>query len=455
MSDTDVPPDGLPTRQRIPAVVAVLLCIVAASINITLINLALPVLATELHVGAEQIIYVVSGYQLTMVLFLLVLSHLGDFFGFKRVFLAGAIVFSASALGCAISPSLPVLVFFRVVQGLGATAIQGSYFSLLTLIYPKRQLGRGIGLCSMTFALATLAGPPLAALILAVGSWHWLFIISLPLGIVAGILGWRYFPANVVTVTKCPVNAIDVVLHVIVFGLFFFAASGWSHHPQQWVGNALLSALCICAAFVYVLKQRGQQTPFFPIDLLRQGSFGFPILLAVLSFAALLTSVVAAPFIFHNRFEYTTPQIGFFLTALTGGVILSSMVAGYTIEKVKPIYLCGVGFAILASIAFSLAVLPEKVTAYDLIWRLILFGIGSGLIQPANNFLAICAAPPHRKGAANGILATSMMFGQILGMVLVTAVFSTTGSEATLAPFCLSGIIAIIGLGVVFARLRY
>jgi len=176
MSDPHSVPDGLSTRKRIPAIVAVLLCVVTASINITLINLALPVIAKELNATADQVIYVVSGYQLTLVLFLLIASNLGDFLGFKRVFLAGAVVFAVASLGCAIAQSLSVLIFFRIIQGLGATAIQGSYFSLLALIYSKRQLGRGMGLSSMTFALATLAGPPLAALILAIGSWHWLFI---------------------------------------------------------------------------------------------------------------------------------------------------------------------------------------------------------------------------------------------------------------------------------------
>ena len=448
-------PDGLPIRQRIPAIVAVLLCIVMSSINITLVNLALPVIAAELQINAEHVIYVVSGYQLTLVLFLLVLSNLGDRFGFKRVFLIGTAVFTASSLGCAVSQSLTELLLFRIIQGLGATAIQGSYFSLMTLIYPKQQLGRGIGLSTMTFALATLAGPPLAALILTVASWHWLFFINIPLGILSLLLGWRYLPANAVTVPAKMMNLGDVGLHVVVFAAFFFAASGWSHQPQQWIANTALSVLCVCSAFFYVLRQRGQQMPFFPIDLLRCASFGFPIIFSILSFSALLTTVVAVPFVFHSKFDYTAAQTGLLLSALTGAVVVSSMIAGYSLEKMKPIYLCGIGFVFLTMSAFLLAAVPENVTTYGLIWRLALFGIGSGLIQPAINFMAISAAPANRKGAANGILGTSMMFGQILGMVLVTAVFSLTGKEATLLPFYLSGIIAIIGTGVVFSRLRY
>jgi len=280
-------------------------------------------------------------------------------------------------------------------------------------------------------------------------------MINIPLGIVSAILGWRYFPANVVTVSKCPIHVSDVALHVLSFGLFFFAASGWSHQPQYLAGNISLSILCACVAFFYVAGQRGRHPPFFPIDLLRQSSFALPIILSILGFAALLTTVVAIPFIFQSRFDYSAAQAGLLLTAMTGAVVISSMVAGYSIEKVSPILLCGIGFTILALGAFSLALLPDKVVTYDLIWRLALFGIGSGLISPANNFMAISTAPAERKGAANGMLATSMMFGQILGMVLVTAAFSLTGSDATLIPFLISGIVAIIGVGVVLVRLKY
>ena len=455
MTDSDSIPDDLPPRQRIPAIVAVLLCIVTASVNVTLVNLALPVMAKDFNVDAEHVIYVVSSYQLTLVLSLLVLSNLGDLLGFKRVFLTGAVVFVVASFGCAVSQSLPMLISFRIIQGLGATAIQGTFFSLLTLIYPKQQLGRGMGLCSMTFALATLSGPPLAALILAVGSWHWLFIFNIPFGIVSLILGWHYFPANAVTVTKCPINVSDATLHIFTFGLFFFATSGWSHQPQQCVGNTVLTVLCLVSAFIYILRQRGQKAPFFPIDLLRQGSFGFPIILTILSFTALLTTVVAVPFIFHSRFGYSASQTGLLMTALAGATVVSSMVAGYSIERTKPIYISGIGFMIFALSAFSFALLPENVTVFDLIWRLGLFGIGGGLIQPANNFMAVSSAPAERKGAANGILSTSIMFGQTLGMVLLTVIFLLTGSEAMFSPFYISGIIATMGAVVVCTRLRY
>ena len=447
-------PDGLPLRQRIPAIVVVLLCVAMSSISITLVNLALPIIASEFQVGADKVIYVVSGYQLTLVLFLLVLSNLGDFFGFKQMFLTGTALFVAASVGCTVSPSLPVLIVFRVIQGLGATAIQGSYFSLMALIYPRRQLGRGIGLGTMTFALATLAGPPLAAFILSAASWHWLFLLNVPFGVLSLLLGWRYLPANVVRVSKCPINIGDVTLHVTVFGLFFFAAAGWSHQPQQWIGNLALSVLCVANAFLYVHRQRGKERPFLPIDLLRQSSFGFPIVLSILGFAALLSVVVAVPFIFQSRFGYSAAHTGFLLTAMTGATVLSSLIAGYAMEKVKPICLCGFGFMTMALGAFSLAVCPGEVTASDLLWRLGLFGFGSGLVQPANNFMAISSAPADRKGAANGALATSMMFGQNLGMVFVSAAFSLTGNEAALFPFYLSGTIAIAGCGVVIFRLR-
>jgi len=454
MSEQDSLHDGLPIRQRIPAIIAVLLCIAMAAINVSLINIALPTIASELQIDAHKIIYVVSAYQLTLLLLLLTVSSLGDYLGHKRITLAGIAVFTIASLGCAFSQSLTALVIWRIIQGLGATALMGTYFSLMALIYPKKQLGRGMGLSTTVSLLVAVSGPPLGGLILSVASWHWLFLINVPLGILVLILGGRYFPANTVKVPKCPIAFGDVALHIIVFGLFFFAASGWSHQPQQWIENTTLSLFCVAVAFVYVRRQLGKQTPFLPIDLLRQGAFGLPILISVLNFSAMLTTIVAVPFIFQGRFEYSVTQTGLFLMVITGASIISSMIAGYCIERTKPIYLSGAGFTAWVISACSFAFLPEEVSTFDLIWRLALFGIGSGLIQPANNFMAINAAPADRKGAANGLLTTSMMFGQIIGMILVKAVFSLSGSETTLFPLYLSGMIAAIAVGVIASRLK-
>lgn len=452
---TDSPaslPDGLPVGQRTPAVLAVLFCIAMASINVTLINIALPALARDLHVESEIAIYIISAYQLMLILFLLIASTLGDFFGYKQIFLAGIVVFTVASLGSGLSDSFVAVVTWRILQGLGAAAIQGSYLPLMTLIYPKQLLGRGMGLSTTLFALAAVSGPPVAAFILKYASWRYLFFINVPFGMTALVLGWRYLPFNVVKSSKCRIALSDAALHISTFGLFFVAASGWSHRPEQWAVNGGLTILCVLSALFYLRVQINKQTPLLPVDLFRRTSFCFPIVYFVLAFSATLATIVAVPFVLGSRFGYSAAQAGLLMTAFAGASIVSSMFAGFRLEKINPAFLCGIGFLALAFGAFSLFFLPEKPTSFDIVWRLGLCGIGSGFIQPANNFMAMNAVEPNRKGAASGVLTTSMMFGQILGMLLVTVLFSLAGNDQTLIPFALSGMIAFVGMIAVFHR---
>jgi DHA2 family multidrug resistance protein-like MFS transporter len=431
------------------AVLCVLLSIVMSSINITLVNIALPVLAKDLHIPSSQAICIVSLYQLTLLLLLLAASTLGNAAGFKNVFLAGIAIFTLSSAGCAVSHTFAELVFWRVVQG-AAAAIQGCYLSLLLLIYPKEQLGRGTGLAAAMFSLTAVAGPPLAAVTLSYLSWHYLFLLNVPVGIAALLIGCYHLPANRPDSTAghsvhiSALHLTDFILHILTFGLFFTAASLWMHFPAYTLLNSVLTILCILFAVLYVRKQFQQTSPFLPVDLLKNSAFAVPLLLMIFYFAALMTSIVAFPFILQQKYNYTPAHAGFMLTAFALATLAAAPLAGYFIEKINPLYFSVAGFCLFTGGTFSLAMLPESPSPIALIWRLVLCGIAAGCILPANNFLAMRAAPPNRSGAASGIIATSMMFGQILGMLCVTAVFAFAGN-GNLLPFGVSGIIGTAG----------
>lgn len=439
------PDDGLPSGRRMPAVITVLLCIAMTSVNITLINIALPSMARDVGVSAASGIFIVSIYQLVLLSLLLAVSTLGDVFGFRRIFLIGIAVFGAASLGCALSGGFPSLLAWRILQGLGATAIQGSYLSLMTLIYPGKLLGRGMGLSATVFALTSIAGPSVAAFILSYGNWRHLFYINIPFALITLALGWRYLPANRPARDKRLPAAADVILHVLAFALFFVAASGWAYRPGQWQANVAATVLCAVTAWIYARRQKRQTQPFFPIDLFERRTFRLAVVFAVLSFTCLLMMIIAFPFVFKARYGYSPAQIGFLLTILSCASILSSLAAGYGMEKMRPSRLCAAGFALFFIGVFSLSLLPETTGAVDIGWRLALCGIGGGLIQPTINFMTMNSSSPDRRGAASGVVTTAMVFGQVWGMLAAAAFFSVTGSENTMLPFTLSGVIAVLG----------
>lgn len=186
--------DGL-HRPRIYYAIATTFCGLFLSVlDGSICNVALPSIARELGVSSSDSIWIVNAFQLVIMMTILPFASMGERWGYKQVYLRGVIVFTIGSLFCALSHNLSLLVISRVFQGFGAAMIMSVNTSLIKLIYPKRRLGEGVGLNATVVAIASVAGPTLAAGILSVASWPWLFAINVPVGVVTFFMGRRYLP---------------------------------------------------------------------------------------------------------------------------------------------------------------------------------------------------------------------------------------------------------------------
>ena len=179
--------DGLPMPRRIWAVAAILLAITMAVLDGAIANVALPTIARDVHADPASAIWVVNAYQLAIVVSLLPFASLGEIVGYRRVFRGGVIVFTLASGACALSHTLVELTAARIVQGIGAAAIMSLTTALIRHSYPQRMLGRAIGINALIISIAAATGPSIAAGILAVANWPWLFAVNLPIGVLAVI----------------------------------------------------------------------------------------------------------------------------------------------------------------------------------------------------------------------------------------------------------------------------
>src|ERR1700733_13357433 len=186
--------DGLPKPQRNWAILTIVLGLILAVVDGAIANVALPTIATNLDASPAFSIWIVNGYQLAITIALLPLASLGEIIGYRRVYLAGLVLFTLASLFCALSHTLLLLTVARIVQGFGAAGIMSVNAALVRFTYPRAQLGRGIGINALVVAISAAVGPTVAAAILALGTWPYLFAINVPLGIVTLALGWRYLP---------------------------------------------------------------------------------------------------------------------------------------------------------------------------------------------------------------------------------------------------------------------
>src|SRR5258705_2774437 len=188
------PHDGRPGERRRWSVAAIFTALAVASLDPAIANIALPAIASDLHVSPADVIWVVNVYQIALVATLLPLGALGEIVGHRRVYLAGLVLFTVASLACACAWSLPSLLTARVLQGLGASGIMSVNTALVRFGYPARLQGRGFGHNALVVATAFTLGPTIASGILAIGPWSWLFAINIPFGVVAIVIGLKTLP---------------------------------------------------------------------------------------------------------------------------------------------------------------------------------------------------------------------------------------------------------------------
>ena len=428
------PPDGLPQPARGRAMLVIVLGITLAVLDGSIVNLALPAMARQLQATAAQSIWVVNAYQICTLILLLPLASLGERIGYRRVYLVGMAVFALSSVGAMLADSLGTLIAARAVQGLGAAGIMSVNAAMVRLIYPRAQLGRGMGINSMVVAFSVMAGPTVAAAILSVASWPWLFALNLPLGAFTLWLGRRALPFNPTSATASQrprPAALDLLLNTLMFALIFLggerlsvrsSAATDSANADMGVGLALLAAGAL-VGWVYLRRQARQPVPLFPLDLLRIPVFALSMASSVGAFAAQTLAYVALPFLLLESFGRTPLQAGLLITAWPLAIVLVAPLAGRLIGRYPDGLLGGVGLAIFASGVALLALLPAQPSDLDMVWRMALCGAGFALFQSPNNHTIVTTAPLERSGAASGMLGTARLTGQTLGAILLAAIF--------------------------------
>jgi DHA2 family multidrug resistance protein-like MFS transporter len=390
-------------------------------------NIALPTIAHDMNASPAASIWVVNAYQLAVTVTLLPFASIGDIYGHRRVYIWGLGVYTAASLLCAVAPSLPVLVLGRVLQGFGGAGIMSVNGALVRFIFPRALLGRGIGLNALIVAGSSAAGPSVAAAIMSVLSWPWLFALQVPAGLLALWLADRFLPRT--PRTGHPFDPISAVLNAVTFGLFITALDGVGR-GQSTASVLVEFAVSICVGWVFVHRQFTLPAPMLPVDLFRRPVFALSVATAICAHAAQLIAFVALPFYFQYVSGLSPIQIGILITPWPAALVVMAPIAGRLADRHSAGLLGGFGLAVMTLGLLLVLFLPARPAQLDVAWRLAVCGVGFGFFQSPNNRLMIASAPRDRAGAGSGMLSTSRLLGQTTGSALVALLFGLThGAE--------------------------
>jgi DHA2 family multidrug resistance protein-like MFS transporter len=441
--------DGLPLRRRHVATLAIMATMVLVVLDGAIANVALPTIATSLNVPPASSVWVVSFYQMALVMALLPCAALGESLGLRRVFIAGVAIFTAASLLCSLAPSLPWLVAARFIQGLGGAAVMALGIALMRFTYPHRLLGAVIGWNAMVIALSAAAGPTIGAAILVAASWPWLFAVNLPVGAIV-LVAALALPRPLGTGRR--VDLASAVLNAVAFASLVLCVDRVTSEPRL---AAALLVLAIASFVALIRREMPHQAPLIPLDLLRSRPFRISVIASVCCFAGQMASYIALPFYLEHSLGEDALATGLYMTPWPLVVAFAGPISGRLADRVSNGLLCAAGGVTLA-IGLTLAALwPIHGNLWPLVGFLMLSGAGFGIFQTPNNRNMLLSAPRERSGAAGGMQGTARLLGQTLGSVIMTLLFTLTSAAA--APrigLAVSAVFALAGGLVSVMRIR-
>ena len=411
------PIEGLPPGRRGMAALALALGLMLAVLDATMINVGLPSMAESLNESASSVVWVVNAYSLTVAMTLLPMAAIGERIGFKRLFRYGLIAFVLGALASALAPNLPSLLISRIFQGLGGSAIMCLFGALVRHIYPPSLIGRGIGLNALTVAVSSVMGPSIGAFILAITTWHWIFFLSVPMGLLT-LLGVRYLPD--VAPLKSRFDWQAAMLSMSTIGLFIVGIDYLM--GATWHGIALISIAGLIGVAL-VRRSSKQAAPLVPVDLFRIPAMRYALAASASTFAGQMAMLVSLPFYLQITLERSQLAVGFLMAGWPAGAAVIALIAGRLSDRYSVALLCAIGAGSMAIGLLGVVLMPASTSDVWLFAAMLLSGIGFGFFQTPNNRVLIGSAPRHRAGALGGLQATTRVFSQTFGAAIVSLVF--------------------------------
>jgi len=395
-----------------------------ATLDGSIVNIALPAIQTDFRIDLTTTEWVVVAYLLVVGGLLLPFGRLGEVLTFKRVYLVGFTIFTLASICCGASPNVAGLVAFRVVQGIGAAMIIAMGPAIVARTFPAEERGRALGLNAISISIGLSLGPALGGILTQVATWRAIFLINAPIGLLAILWANRVLPAE----TRGKGQSFDVrgatLSGVALFALLLALSEG-----QQWgwdnpaIIGLLLAFVVVGGAFL--ASERRSVHPMLDLVLFRIRPFSAGLASVVVAFSGLFTATFLLPFLLEQGSGFSPVEAGLLLTPTPITMALVAPFSGAASDRFGPRALASVGMAIMALALLSLTQLPVDFALPDLVWRLVLLGLGQGLFMSPNSSAVLGSVPRPRIGTASGTLAQMRINGQVLGIALSGAIVAT------------------------------
>ncbi len=418
--------ETLPHRQKLIILAGVLLGLLLSALDQTIVSTAMPAIIADLK-GIEYVAWTTTAYLLASTTMIPIYGKLSDLYGRRIVLLSGITLFVLASMLCGTSQDIFQLIGYRVLQGLGAAALTSTAFAIPADLFSPADRPRYMGLIGAVFGLASILGPFLGGSLTDTLNWRWVFYVNLPVGIVAFLFIWRTMP-TLASGVKAAIDwggSVTLVLSVVPLLLALTLDKAFHPWDSALIIGLLVIAVVFGAVFLYIETQA--ESPIIKLSLFKDKIFSVTIVSSFLNGAAFFGAFLFLSLFLVNvagvsATESGSSQIPLMLSFVVGSIVATQLVS--KTGRYKPFILFG--FAMMLIGFYSMTQLDVTSSTEDVVWRMLLLGIGLGPTIPLLNLAMQNAIPFAYMGTAVANRQFFQQLGQAVGAAVFGVILTTT-----------------------------
>ncbi|HEU0166193.1 MAG TPA: MFS transporter [Chloroflexota bacterium] len=402
-----------------------------STIDNSVVNLALPSLRDVFHVDLGTVVWVILTYLLVSTSLVLTMGRLADFVGRTRLYNLGFVVFTAGSLLCGTAPNIITLILFRALQGAGSAMINSSSTAVLLDVFPLRQRGQILGLQSATFASGNLIGPSVGGFLLTFFGWRSIFLVNIPIGIVGMIFAFKFLPKQQgqrgVRFDVPGSVLVGITIVCLLTALNQGQEQGWQPLVMA------LTGLFLTFGVAFLVREARAPVPLLRFGLFRVPGFTPSLTAQTLSTLAYSSNLFLLPFFLVSLQGRTEAQAGLILVASSVTSAIMSPIGGWLADRFETRYVASLGLAIMMFGFWLYSGAREDWSAAQIVVRLVVMSIGSGLFNSPNASAAFRYVPAVERGLAVGTMSFIRNLGFTTGAAFAAAIWTMRREAAAQA----------------------
>jgi len=437
------------------------LSMLMSSLGTSIANVALPTLAQAFNASFQEVQWVVLAYLLAITTLIVSVGRLGDITGRRPLLLAGIFLFTVASLLCAAAPTLWLLIAARAAQGLGAAIMMVLAMAFAGETVPKDRIGSAMGLFGTMSAIGTALGPSLSGVLIAALGWQAIFLVNVPLGLLAFFLAYRHLPIDrrEPNTDRAGFDIVGTLLLALTLGAYALAMT-----TGRGSFGALNLGLLLTALFgvgIFVFAERRAASPLIRLAMFRDPGLSASLVISALVATVMMATLVVGPFYLSRALGHGAALVGLIMSI--GPIIsaTSGVLAGRIVDRLGAPFMVIVGLIAMAVGSVALSALPTMFGIAGYIAAIAVLTPAYALFQAANNTAVMMDVHPNQRGVISGLLNLSRNLGLITGASLMGAVFAlasaatniTTADSESVATgmritFAVAGVLIVMALAI-------